>query len=569
MSKVIQKNQTVVEQANLLRNQDLFEQATTNYIDAIKLDINDYQAYHNLGLCLAKNNRLVEAIGFYRHALYINPKFSWSYHCLGQALFWQGKLDEAIECSHQAINCNSNVPVFHHQLGKNLAKKGDLKNAIAAFSKAISIDPDFCLSYCDLGDILFQQKRLEEAKKCYQKVIQLKPHYGWFHFNLGKVLAAQDHSYEAAEEYNKAIALDPKLHIAYCELGKFWQQQGNYFKAVECYQQAIATNPHFDMPYKALEHIFLEPNQEDSLINLYRDIVKRYPKVYLAWGNLGDILTRKGQIEQATQCYQRACFQKTITLQPELASQYNCQEKQKGPDYIIIGAGKCGTTSLHGYLSQHPQILSPHNKELNFFNKNFNRPVSWYLAHFPSITDQPRFLTGEASPGYFYTRQVDQRLFELFPQTKLILLLRNPVDRAISWYHHSVRIGWEKQTLEEVITNEIDIIEKATEAKLAYKPGTLGEGIYVYKVKRWLSLFPREQLLILKSEDFYANTANVMKQVFDFLGLEFYESINYTKYNFGHYKPIEQDLRLKLSKFYQVYNQKLEDLLKRKFDWNN
>ena len=119
------------------------------------------------------------------------------------------------------------------------------------------------------------------------------------------------------------------------------------------------------------------------------------------------------------------------------------------PDFIIIGAHRCGSTSLYKYLVKHPAIAPAVRKEIHFFDRNFRKGVAWYQAQFPSLSFGVRqilkrhFVTGEATPYYMFHPHVPRRIFEAAPQAKIIAVLRNPIDRALSHYHHVVALGRE------------------------------------------------------------------------------------------------------------------------------
>lgn len=100
----------------------------------------------------------------------------------------------------------------------------------------------------------------------------------------------------------------------------------------------------------------------------------------------------------------------------------------KLPDFIIIGAQKCGTTSLFNYLSKHPDVSLPEEKEIHFFDKFYNKGINWYKKNF--LNDG--MLTGEATPYYIYHPHVTVRISSCCPNAKLIVMLRNPIDRAYS-----------------------------------------------------------------------------------------------------------------------------------------
>lgn len=130
------------------------------------------------------------------------------------------------------------------------------------------------------------------------------------------------------------------------------------------------------------------------------------------------------------------------------------------PTFLIIGAQRCGTTSLYDSLTGHPSILPALRKELHYFDNNYDKCLEWYKAFFPlrlpretnSTANPP--LRGEATPYYIFHPRAHQRIADVLPNAKLIVVLRNPVDRAYSHYWHEVRMGYEHLSFEEAIAKE-------------------------------------------------------------------------------------------------------------------
>lgn len=249
------------------------------------------------------------------------------------------------------------------------------------------------------------------------------------------------------------------------------------------------------------------------------------------------------------------------------------------PDFLIVGTQKGGTTSLFNYLIQHPQVLSPLRKELKFFDSNFFRGLSWYRAHFPlkSKLRAAQALTGEASPYYMYHPTAPERIQSALPSVKIIAILRNPVDRAYSHYQHMVRVGREDLSFEQALEAEPERLAGEAE-KIAADPAYpqyrhiqysyLERGRYVDQVQKLSRLFPKENILILKSEDLYTEPANIMSATFTFLGLHFKPG-KYEVFKQGTYKGgMEPKTRQKLVETFRPYNQQLYDLLGMKFDWD-
>lgn len=128
------------------------------------------------------------------------------------------------------------------------------------------------------------------------------------------------------------------------------------------------------------------------------------------------------------------------------------------PNFIIIGAMKCGTTSLHFYLNQHPQIFMSQKKELNFFSRYWDFGVDWYSSKFPN---KENMICGEASPSYSKFQvwpNVPQRIHAIIPHAKIIYLVRNPIERIRSQYVHFYSSDKENRSLELAIKEDLSLI---------------------------------------------------------------------------------------------------------------
>jgi len=261
------------------------------------------------------------------------------------------------------------------------------------------------------------------------------------------------------------------------------------------------------------------------------------------------------------------------------------------PDFLIIGAQRGGTTSLYRYLKAHPSIGASSNKDLHFFDRRFRKGVSWYRGHFPTRLEKYvaellhglPFLTGEASPSYLFHPYAPRRAAQVVPHVKLIVLLRNPVSRAYSQYHHARKLGFERLSFEEAIQAEEERFAKENERVLqdehyyseTYKHlSYLHKGIYVDQLKAWMSVFPRERFLILKSEDFYADPAATFRQVLTFLGLSEVavpvERQEYKQYNNNTYSSsMDPALRKRLQEYFAPHNARLYEFLNVDLGWDN
>lgn len=256
------------------------------------------------------------------------------------------------------------------------------------------------------------------------------------------------------------------------------------------------------------------------------------------------------------------------------------------PDFLIIGGKKCGTSSLYNYLAGHPDIAPAFRKEVHFFDNSSKAGSMRYRAYFPvsayrSYVRRRRgsgFITGEATPYYLFYPLAPKRVRRMIPEAKLIVLLRNPVDRAYSHYHHEVRRGTEEATFEEAVEREAgrlvgereEILRDGGYDSLSHRRYSyLSRGVYVDQLRNWRDHFPAEQILILKSEDLYSDPASVVGQSLDFLGLPVVDSGQYGAVNRGGYRQkMEADTREYLEAYFKPHNERLYDYLGRDFGWD-
>jgi hypothetical protein len=248
------------------------------------------------------------------------------------------------------------------------------------------------------------------------------------------------------------------------------------------------------------------------------------------------------------------------------------------PACLIIGAQKAGTTSLASYLGAHPCVVSPSYKEVHFFDVNYGMGVEWYRSHFPigarrllgSHLQGRKLIAVDATPYYILHPQVPLRASQLISAARIIVLLRDPVDRAYSHYCHEVRLGAEKLPFEQAIDAECS--RTAGEAQrlrnevlyesFNYQHFTyLERGDYANQLGGWLNYFPPEQFLVLSAEQFFENPAVEYRKVLKFLGLPAWELRSYPAEHVGKYPPMLSSIREHLRLFYAPRNRALKDYL--------
>jgi hypothetical protein len=241
------------------------------------------------------------------------------------------------------------------------------------------------------------------------------------------------------------------------------------------------------------------------------------------------------------------------------------------PDFLIIGAAKCGTTFLKENLNKNPNIFIPRN-EVDFFSSNYKMGIDWYTSHFFYNNK----IQGDKSPSYIYDQTSHKRMFDHLPHAKLILLLRNPVARAFSNWNMRVNkksIGniegintynfkelvdyyFQYEGLEVIKKNPLDILEM---------------GKYIEQIENLLRYYPRENLRIYIYEEVFSNaeaSLEFLRDVYTFLNIKFDEKFTYNKrIRSGKYENrLDQETAEKLIHFYEPYNARLAQFLNKTLD---
>lgn len=293
--------------------------------------------------------------------------------------------------------------------------------------------------------------------------------------------------------------------------------------------------------------------------------------------NLAEALTRQGNEQAAIRHYQSVSYAKFSKSYQHLVKTA-WTETSLSPKFIIIGAAKSGTSALYSYLASHPNVLPAVVKEINFWSHRFQYGLPWYQSHFPAISQeiakQQGLITGEASPSYFAHPEAPQRIKQAYPDIRLIVSLRNPVDRTISHYYDRVRRGQEMRPLDVAIYESL-AGNPSQSTSVEFVPDYLRESCYGANLKAWYSHFEPEQIYVLKSEELLNQPAATSQSVFEYLGLPRHELREYRKYNVGNYQSsmsrIDDDSDAKLKTALQDYfkedMEQLTDITGKVLNW--
>ncbi len=256
------------------------------------------------------------------------------------------------------------------------------------------------------------------------------------------------------------------------------------------------------------------------------------------------------------------------------------------PSFLIVGQARCGTTSMFEVLEQHPAVfhsLLP-KKEVHYFDLDYGHSLAWYQCHFP-LAVRARWATRdlgvppvafEASPYYMFHPLAPERIHRDLPGVKLLVLLRDPVERAYSAHAHQTGFGGETQPFERALELEDSRLEGETERLIAdpayvsfnhrfYAYRTRGH--YIDQLEHLERVFGRERIHVIDCGDFFTTPGPVYDHVIDFLGLPHLGQPAFTARNARPRSPMSGNVRAELEEHFRPYDERLTAWLGREPSW--
>jgi len=248
------------------------------------------------------------------------------------------------------------------------------------------------------------------------------------------------------------------------------------------------------------------------------------------------------------------------------------------PDFIVAGVQKGGTTFLYQEMLRHPEIRGSLTKEVHFFDAHFDRGVDWYSGMFPRSPRHSKIIRGEASPAYIFHPDGVRRIASTIPDARLIVVLRDPVQRALSHYQHERRLGFETAaSFEEALELEDERVDgefqRLVDGSLAtsFAVGHFGytrRGLYAEQLKRATSLIGRDKLLVLISEEMFADPVAATATALEFVGATPHaiDTVGDNDMAFVS-EPMEDETEETLRKAFAEPNAELAEFLRRDLPW--
>ncbi len=255
------------------------------------------------------------------------------------------------------------------------------------------------------------------------------------------------------------------------------------------------------------------------------------------------------------------------------------------PGVLIVGAQRCGTTSMYRTLSQHPAVLKAVlHKGVHYFDMNYDRGMSWYRAHFPLQASGrragrlagDRALTLESSPYYMFHPCAAERIASDLPGVRLLVLVRDPAERAYSAHAHELARGFEHEPFARALELEPERLRGEAE-RMARDPGYLSHshqhhayrarGRYADQLDQLERVLGAERVHVVDSGDFFIKPEPVYDAVLDFLELSNHGYPVFERHNARPRSPMPADLRAELTDYFEPFDQQLTGWLGQDPSW--
>jgi hypothetical protein len=256
------------------------------------------------------------------------------------------------------------------------------------------------------------------------------------------------------------------------------------------------------------------------------------------------------------------------------------------PDFLVVGGGRCGSSALIRLIRTHPNVMKDPPGELRFFDHAgsfaaYRRefPYRWQVWARELAGARPT-ISGEKTPSYLLHKLAPQRVRRKLPQVRLIALLREPAARAVSTWNLTRHHGTEARSFEQALADELGadwrrdpeaagerVLRADREGRYAFR-SYVRRGLYLPQLQRWHAQFPKEQLLILETEQFFRDTAGTMAEVHAFLGIPARPASPMGPRRRAYQlEPVDESILRDLRALFRPQNERLADYLGRQFSW--
>ena len=333
-------------------------------------------------------------------------------------------------------------------------------------------------------------------------------------------VALSNHQPERAERHLiRALVLPGGQATAAYRLGQLHRSRGQFDQAASWFLASLSCDPEPFHIHNELQFTRCSEALLPELVAFYEVACQQQPKRALVRQLLAHYLIKQGDAQRAIQESRQAARLELGPLTQQLAP---ASADPTPPDFLILGVPKGGTTAVLRWLDHVPGLWCHPRKELHFFDGRYAYGSNWYCAQFPRFQGGAGILRGEATPNYFSHPDTAARVAALMPKARLVVLLRDPLARAVSWVQHLQRLEGLEGSVEHWLEHELEQLESLTPQELANQPrigtGALQDSCYDLHLQRWQQQLPHNPPLLLSSDRLFQHPEAELSRLLQFLG---------------------------------------------------
>lgn len=368
-----------------------------------------------------------------------------------------------------------------------------------------------------LADWFLNQQRQKQARSLIALVTWTQADaQAWILRGLIELALGATHS--AEHHFIQALVRPGGRAMAAYRLGQLQRCKGAFDLAISWFLASLSCDPEPIHIHHELQFTRGSTATLPELVGLYEHLCQQQPERGLFRHLLAHYLQQQGQHERAIAEARRASRLELGDVAQFLAP---ATAQPTPPDFLILGAPKGGTTAVAEWLNQLPGLWCHPRKELHFFNGANADHSDWYCAQFPRFRQEAGILRGEATPAYFSDPNAPERISTLMPNARLVVLLREPLSRAISWVKHLQRVGEIRGEVWHWLEQELNHLEPLSREELRQHPrigtGALQDSCYDLHLQRWLQHNPGNPPLLLSSDRLFSQPEPELSKLLRFL----------------------------------------------------
>ena len=371
------------------------------------------------------------------------------------------------------------------------------------------------------GIWLRQMREFERAHHCLD-LLNWRTAKGHAWLERGLVLQQLNQIDAAQKAFRRSCRDGNSFAVACYHLGLLYRSTGEFDQAARWLLRSLKRDADPAYVHTVLQYCRCSNKMLRPISRFYKRLHQRHPERALPLQQLSFYQQRQGNLAHAAVTAQKAA---RLELGPRAGWLADANLAPTPPEFLVLGVPKGGTTSLFAWLRHHPLIWGHPRKELHFFDGDYHFGNQWYCAQFPRFQQSSGILRGEATPTLFSHLEAPARVSQLIPKVKALVLLRDPLGRAVSWVQHLQRLEGLEGSVESWLSQELASLQ-SLDAETLSKSGRIGTGalqdsLYDLHLQRWRSSLPDpQQLLVISSERLFSQPSLQLSEVLGFLGLD-------------------------------------------------